>query len=189
MKRERFREILLMFVIGILSSVTAYYATQLVGYLADVKMTRETLLISSGVAFLVALLFWYQRYTDRSTKMRIDLLLRMSYQGPFVMEMARNDKERMNYEQSISRKIYSLGKYYRRFGDINFCSYYIGCLAFYANANRGNVSWGTFKEALLSNFLDEILEGRIEKHVIDEHYQDKWGDLVDEAKKRRLGSG
>ena len=185
MKTQKMREWGIPLVISALGSIVAYWTLRLGTFVGNLRLSGDTLTVVSLIVFLVSVLFVYVRYVNRSTKMRLDLLFRMAYQGPFVMQMRNDEEERENYEKSILRKIHSVGEYYRRFGDINFSSYYLGCLAFYANSNRANVSWEKFKEAVLSDFLEEILEGKIESHVIDEHYKGKWSDLIDEAKKKR----
>jgi hypothetical protein len=112
-------------------------------------------------------------------KLRLDLLFRMCYQGPFLQQIRQDAVERALYGASILRKLKDLAELIRSDPDDHLCSYYIGSLAFLANEKRANLPWKTFRDELVKHFSDEIMRGKIARHVIDDHYKGKWDDLVE----------
>ena len=123
------------------------------------------------------------RRTDQSLKLRLDLLFRMGYQGPFVHEIRRDEAEKVLYGASILRKLRDLAELNRSYRDNRLCSYYIGCLAFLANEKRADLPWVTFRDEVAKHFAEEILTGKIARHVIDDHYKGMWADLVAAAER------
>jgi hypothetical protein len=120
---------------------------------------------------------------DRSMKLRLDLLFRMCYQVPFVQQIRQDANEKALYGASILRKLKDLAELIRSDPDDHLCSYYIGCLAFLANEKRANLPWKTFRDELVKHFSDEIMRGKIARHVIDDHYTGRWEDLVEAAER------
>ena len=109
-----------------------------------------------------------------------DLLLRSESEcrGPFVQEIRRDEEEKALYGASILRKLRDLAELNRSYRDDRLCSYYIGCLAFLANEKRADLPWVTFRDEVAKHFAEEILGGKIARHVIDDHYKGMWEDLV-----------
>ena len=54
-------------------------------------------------------------------------------------------------------------------------------LAFLANEKRANLPWKVFWDEVAKHFGDEIIAGKIARHVIDDHYRGMWADLVEAA--------
>jgi hypothetical protein len=147
----------------------------------------QTVLIT---AMLIAMFYlcrqmkaWMRNQSNCLTSQQI-LWFRLIYQAPFVAEIRYDEQQRQLYEESVLRKVDGLAEHHRKFGDDRFCSIFIGCLAFYANEKRANVSWQMFRDSLVENFKDEILSGKIMPHVINDHYKGKWDDLVDAARRK-----
>ena len=149
--------------------------------LAAVQLAPDTVVLCALMTSLAAIVVIFVRRSDRSIKLRLDLLFRMGYQGPFVHEIRQDADERALYSASILRKLNDLAELNQAYRDDRLCSYYIGCLAFLANEKRANLPWKTFRDEVAKHFGDEILAGKIARHAIDDHYKGMWTDLVEAA--------
>ena len=147
----------------------------------------QTVLIT---AMLLAMFYLYRQlkalicHQSNCLTSQSNLWFRLIYQASFVGVIRDDEQERQIYEQSVLRKVDGLAEHHRRFHDDRLCSILIGCLAFYANERRANISWPKFRDSLVENFKDEILSGKIMPHVINDHYKGKWDDLVDAAERK-----
>lgn len=147
----------------------------------------QTVLIT---AMLIAMFYLcrqmkaWMRHQSSCVSSQQNLWFRLIYQAPFVDEIRNNEEERQIYEESILRKLDGLAEHHRKFRDDRLCSILIGCLAFYANERRANVSWQMFRDSVVENFKDEILSGKIMPHVINDHYKGQWNDLLDAARRK-----
>lgn len=163
---------------AVASSLTITLLTKSWAGLASIQLEPDTLLLCAVAALLASVVVIFIWRTDRSIKLRLDLLFRMGYQAPFVRDIRDDEEERALYSASILRKLKDLAELNRAFRDEHLCSYYIGCLAFLANEKRANLPWNTFRDELAKHFAKEIIEGKIARHVIDDHYKGKWSDLL-----------
>lgn len=100
-----------------------------------------------------------------------------------MQEIRRDEAEKVLYGASILRKLRDLAELNRSYRDNRLCSYYIGCLAFLANEKRADLPWVTFRDEVAKHFAEEILTGKIARHVIDDHYKGMWADLVAAAER------
>ena len=146
--------------------------------LASIQFHSDTLLLCALITVFAVVVVALIRRNDRSLKLRLDLLFRMGYQGPFVQEIRRDEEEKALYGASILRKLRDLAELNRSYRDERLCSYYIGCLAFLANEKRADLPWVTFRDEVAQYLAEEILSGKIARHVIDDHYKGMWEDLV-----------
>jgi hypothetical protein len=167
--------------IAVASSVTTALIAKSYSRLASVQLAPDTIALSALMALLAATVVIFVRRSDQSIKLRLDLLFRMGYLGPFVHEIRQDADERALYSASILRKLHDLAELNRAYRDDRLCSYYIGYLAFLANEKRANLPWKTFRDEVAKNFGDKIIAGKIARHVIDDHYKGMWTDLVDAA--------
>ena len=167
--------------VTVASSATIALLAKSWARLAAVQLVPDTLVLCALMTSLAAIVIIFVRRSDRSIKLRLDLLFRMGYQGPFVNEIRQDTHERALYNASILRKLHDLAELNRAYKDERLCSYYIGCLAFLANEKRANVPWVIFRDEVAKHFGDEIIAGKIARHVIDDHYQGMWSDLVEAA--------
>ena len=175
-------------VIGIVTGIIAILIVSIFSWLiprlAGTTIPWETTAVIVAVLLASSFLFAYQKRQTEKLSSRLDLLFRMDYQGPFVQSMDAEEKKK--YAESINRKLASLGLYHCKFGEIKFCSYYIGCLAFLASEKRGNVPWEGFRNSLAEHFGTELLDHNIEAHIITEHFsEEKYNNLLEEARKRK----
>lgn len=154
------------------------------GRLAALHFHSDTILLGALFAVFTGIIISVIRRSDRSLKLRLDLLFRMGYQGPFVQEIRRDEEEKALYGASIIRKLRDLAELNRSYRDDKLCSYYIGCLAFLANEKRADLPWVTFRDEVARHFAEEILSGKIAPHVIDDHYKGMWTDLVAAARSK-----
>jgi len=145
---------------------------------ASIQFHSDTMLLGIIMVVFAAVVVTVIHRSDRSLKLRLDLLFRMGYQGPFVQEIRRDEEEKALYGASILRKLRDLAELNRSYRDEKLCSYYIGCLAFLANEKRADLPWVTFRDEVAKHFAQEILSGKIARHVIDDHYKGMWEDLV-----------
>lgn len=113
--------------------------------LASIQFHSDTLLLCALITVFAVVVVALIRRNDRSLKLRLDLLFRMGYQGPFVQEIRRDEEEKALYGASILRKLRDLAELNRSYRDERLCSYYIGCLAFLANEKRADLPWVTFR--------------------------------------------
>ena len=163
------------------SSVIVTLLAKSCARLAAVQLAPDTVVLCALTTSLAAIVVIFVRRSDRSIKLRLDLLFRMGYQGPFVHEIRQDADERALYSASILRKLTDLAELNQAYRDDRLCSYYIGCLAFLANEKRANLPWKTFRDEVAKHFGDEILAGKIARHAIDDHYKGMWTDLVEAA--------
>jgi hypothetical protein len=167
--------------IAVASSATIALLTKAGARLAAIQLEPDTLLLCALMTLLATVVITFIHRSDRSLKLRLDLLFRMGYQAPFVRDIRHNEEERALYGASILRKLKDLAELNRTYRDEHLCSYYIGCLAFLANEKRANLPWNTFRDELTKHFADEIVGGKIARHAIDDHYKGMWTDLVEAA--------
>jgi hypothetical protein len=165
----------------IAATVTTELAAKSLARLMSIQFRPDTLLICGLLTALVAAYWIHGRRQDRSMKLRLDLLFRMCYQGPFLQQIRQDAEENALYGASILRKLKDLAELVRSDPDDHLCSYYIGSLAFMANEKRANLPWKTFRDELVKHFSDKIIRGKIARHVIDDHYKGRWEDLVEAA--------
>jgi len=169
--------------ITVASTATIELAAKSWARLASIQLRPDTLLIC-GLLTGFAAAYWIRaQRKDRSMKLRLDLLFRMCYQGPFLDQIRKDAEGKALYSASILRKLKDLAELIRSDPDDRLCSYYIGCLAFLANEKRANLPWKTFRDELAKYFSVEIMSGRIARHVIDDHYKGRWEDLVEAAER------
>jgi len=158
----------------------------------SIKLTPEFIFCILGVTvFFTIIVIWLARI-HRQNQLGIsrqDLWSRLTYQGPFVDQIRNDPQERVLYAESVVRKLGALAEHHRKFADEPYCSRYIGAAAFYANEKRANVPWETFRDALVANFKDLILKGKIMPHVINDHYKGKYEDLLDAAHRKAAEIG
>jgi hypothetical protein len=50
-----------------------------------------------------------------------------------------------------------------------------------ANEKRANIPWKIFRDKVTKYFREEIITGKIARHVIDDHCKGMWTDLVEAA--------
>jgi hypothetical protein len=160
-----------------------------------VGLTREALLIIAVMAIfhfvadrrhrnrLNRLSSLIKRESE-SNNTQMDLWFRLIYQAPFLDKIREDEEERSLYQDSILRKLYGVADRNRRHPDSASCSRYIGALAFLANPKRANIPWPIFRDAVVANFCTEILQGKISRHVINDHYKGKYRDLVETAQRK-----
>jgi hypothetical protein len=106
---------------------------------ASIQFHSDTILLCALITVLAAVVVTVIRRSDQSLKLRLDLLFRMGYQGPFVQEIRRDEEEKALYGDSILGKLRDLAELNRSYRDERLCSYYIGCLAFLANEKRADL--------------------------------------------------
>jgi hypothetical protein len=164
------------------AAIVAFIA-KLWNWLAAAQLRPDTLLLSVLMIVFAAVILIFVIRSDRSLKLRLDLLFRMGYQGPFLNDIRQDAEERALYSASIVRKLRDLAELNRAYRDDRLCSYYIGCLAFLANEKRANLPWNTFRDELAKHFAKEIISGKIARHAIDDHYKGMWADLVKAAER------
>jgi hypothetical protein len=169
--------------VAIASTAAIALLTKGYAYLASIQLAPDTLLLCALGTLLTAIVITYIHWSDRSTKMRLDLLFRMDYQSPFLKDIRHDEEERALYKAAILRRLRDLAEFKRRFGDDGLTSLYIGCLAFCANEKRANIPWQTFRDQLTKYFTDEILAKKISSHVINDHYKGMWPDLLEAAER------
>lgn len=167
--------------VTVASSATITLLAKLWARLAAVRLAPDTIVLCALMTSLAAIIVIFVRRSDRSMKLRLDLLFRMGYQGPFLHEIRQDAEEGALYRASILRKLHDLAELNQSYRDDRLCSYYIGCLAFLANEKRANLPWKTFRDEVAKHFGDEIMAGKIARHAIDDHYKGMWTDLVDAA--------
>jgi len=172
-------------VVTVASTATLAVVTKSWIRIVSIQFHSDTVLLCAFMTLLATVLFMFIRRSDRSLKLRLDLLFRMGYQGPFVQEIRGDEEERLLYGASILRKLRDLAELNRSYRDYKLCSYYIGCLAFFANEKRADLPWVTFRDEVAQHFAEEILTGKIARHVIDDHYKGMWEDLVAAAERTR----
>lgn len=170
-------------IIAVVSTVTLTCLAKSWGRVASIQFHSDTILLCAVITVLAAVVVTVIHRSDRSLKLRLDLLFRMGYQGPFVQEIRRDEEEKALYGASILRKLRDLAELNRSYRDEKLCSYYIGCLAFLANEKRADLPWVTFRDEVAQYFAEEILSGKIARHVIDDHYKGMWEDLVAAAER------
>lgn len=170
-------------IVTVASTATLALLTKFCARVASIQLRSDTILLGALMTVLAAVVITVIRRTDQSLKLRLDLLFRMGYQGPFVQEIRRDEEEKALYGDSILRKLRDLAELNRSYRDERLCSYYIGCLAFLANEKRADLPWATFRDEVAKHFAEEILSGKIARHVIDDHYKGMWADLVAAAEK------
>jgi len=172
---------------GVLTAVALSLTITLIArtwaWFTSAQLAPDTLLLCVAGALAASVVVIFIRRMDRSMKVRLDLLFRMGYQAPFVQAIPEDAEERTLYGASILRKLRDLAELNRAYPDERLCSYYIGCLAFLANEKRANLPWSAFRDELAEHFTAEILNGKIARHVIDDHYQGGWPDLVEAAER------
>lgn len=168
---------------AVASSVIITLLTKGWARFASIQLAPDTLLLCAVTTLLASVVVIFIRRMDRSIKLRLDLLFRMGYQAPFIHAIREDAEERALYCASILRKMRDLAELTRTYPDKRLCSYYIGCLAFLANEKRANLPWSTFRDEVAEHFADDILRGRIARHVIDDHYKGMWEDLVGAAER------
>lgn len=170
-------------IVTVASTATLALLTKFCARVASIQFRSDTILLGALMTVLAAVVITVIRRTDQSLKLRLDLLFRMGYQGPFVQEIRRDEAEKVLYGASILRKLRDLAELNRSYRDNRLCSYYIGCLAFLANEKRADLPWVTFRDEVAKHFAEEILTGKIARHVIDDHYKGMWADLVAAAER------
>jgi hypothetical protein len=169
-------------IITVAATATTELIAKSLARLISIQFRPDTLLICGLITGLAVAHWIHGQRQDRSMKMRLDLLFRMCYQGPFLQQIRQDAEEKALYCASILRKLKDLAELIRSDPDDHLCSYYIGCMAFLANEKRANLPWRTFRDELVKHFSDEIMRGKIARHVIDDHYKGRWEDLVEAAK-------
>lgn len=137
--------------VAVASSATTALVAKSCAKLASVQLAPDTIALSALIALLAAIVVIFVRRSDQSIKLRLDLLFRMGYQGPFVHEIRQDADEKALYSSSILRKLHDLAELNRAYRDDRLCSYYIGCLAFLANEKRANLPWKTFRDEVAKN--------------------------------------
>lgn len=153
------------------SSATIVLLEKTGAKLASIPLRPDTIVLSALITSVGAIAIIFLRRSDRSLKLRLDLLFRVDYQGPFVHEIREDEQERGLYKASILRKLHDLAELNRISRDYRLCPYYIGCLAFLANEKRANIPWKIFRDEVAKYFREEIITGKIARHVIDDHYK------------------
>src|SRR5262249_45270085 len=86
---------------AVASSVTITLLTKTWARLASVQLAPDTLLLCVLITLLGTMILTFIRRTDRSLKLRLDLLFRMGYQAPFVRDIRDDKEERALYSASI----------------------------------------------------------------------------------------
>lgn len=167
------------------SILTALIVGPITAAVGHVTVSGDLAATVVGIASATILILLYLKRRIDGMEYRTDLLARMMYQTPFVETMQADPKEHTKYVDSLLRKLDDVGKYRGKFGDLKFCSYYVGCLSFLSTEARGKVPWDSFRDRLISNFSEEIVDGRLSPHVIREHWgEDKYNDLLRRAQAR-----
>jgi hypothetical protein len=180
-------EVIESVIITVASTATIELAAKSWARLTSIQLRPDTLLICGLMTAFVAAHWIRAQRKDRSMKLRLDLLFRMCYQGPFLQQIRQDAEEKALYGASILRKLKDLAELVRSDPDDHLCSYYIGCLAFLANEKRANLPWKTFRDEVAKHFSEEIMHGKIGRHVIDDHYKGRWDDLIEAAKLASAG--
>jgi hypothetical protein len=104
------------------SSATVALLARSWAKLEAVQLAPDTVLLCAFMASLTAIIIIFLRRSDRSMKLRLDLLFRMGYQGPFVQEIRHDTGERALYSASILRKLHDLAELNRAYRDDQLCS-------------------------------------------------------------------
>lgn len=121
-----------------------------------------------------------------AVNLKMDLWFRLVYQTSFVDQIRSDAEEKKLYQDSIVRKLHALADFNRKHPDDTFCAYFIGCLAFLSNPKRADIPWSVFRDAVVTDFGEQLLQGKISPHLINDHYKGKFADLM-QATRRNAG--